>query len=57
MKSGKMDKAVVMVGMSSSRPVVSMMELGVEIDWSQVESESESFCLGGSSKRFLNLDV
>ena len=29
--SGRMDNAVVMEGMISSRPVVSMMELGIEM--------------------------
>ena len=57
MTSVRMDKAVVMVGMISSRPVVSMLELGVEMDWSQVEGGSGSFHLGASSKRFLNVDL
>jgi len=46
-----------MVGMISSKFVVSMMELGVEIDWSQVEGGSGSFRLGASSKRFLDVDL
>ena len=55
--SGRMDKAVVMVGMISSRFVLSMVELGVEMDWSQVDGGSGSFCLGASSKSFLNVDL
>ena len=38
--SGRIDKAVVMVGMISSRFVVLMVELGVEMDWSQVDGGS-----------------
>ena len=38
--SGRIDKAVVMVGMISSNFVVSILELGVEMDWSQVDGGS-----------------
>ena len=57
MTSGRIDKGVVMVGMISSKLVVSMVEIGVEMDWSQVEGGSGSFRLAASSKRFLNVDL
>ena len=57
MTSGRINKAVVMVGMILSRLVVSMMELGIEMDWSQVDGGSGSFRLGASFKRFLNVDL
>ena len=40
MTSGRIDKAVVIVGMISSNFVVSILELGVEMYWSQVAGGS-----------------
>ena len=54
---GRIDKVAVMVGMILSRFVVSMVKLGVEMDWSQVDGGSGSFCLGASSKSFSNVDL
>ena len=45
------------MGMIPSRFVVSMVDLGVETDWSQVDGGSGSFCLGASNKRFLHVDL
>jgi len=49
---GRMDNVVVVVGMISSRPVLLMVELGVAMNWSQVEGGPGSLSLRSSSKRF-----
>ena len=55
--SGRIDRAVVMVGMISSIFWVSIGRLGIEMDWSQFEGGSGSFCLVAPSRMFLKVDL
>ena len=55
--SGRIDRAVEMVGMISSIFWVSIGRLGMLMDWSQVEGGSGSFCLSAPSRMFLNVDL
>jgi len=55
--SGRIDRAVVMVGMILSLFWVLIGRLGIEMDWSQFEGGSGSFFLVAPSRMFLKVDL